>query len=217
MKKILPLIVCLVITARLFAQDCSQYVYMRQGKTIETTMFGQGGAVMSKNEARVLDVSTSNGTTTATVETERFDKDGQSKGKKTLSFKCNGGTFYFDMSSMGSDNMKFSASNMEFPADMKVGDHLKDVDIKAQMSRGGSPGREMNMKIINRTVVGKESVTTPAGTWNALKITYQTKMDMPGMPAGMGQQTSTEWYVPNFGTVQWEMGMGLSMKITAIH
>jgi hypothetical protein len=217
MKKILPLLFCLAVTARLFAQDCSQYVYMRQGKTIETTTYNQGGAVMSKNEARVLDVSTSNGTTTANVETERFDKDGQSKGKKTLSFKCNGGTFYFDMSSMGSDNMKFSASNMEFPANMQVGDHLKDVEIKTQMSRGGTT-REMTMKIINRTVVGKESVTTPAGTWDALKITYQSKIDMPGMPAGMGgAQTSTEWYVPNFGTVQWELGMGMSMKITAIH
>jgi hypothetical protein len=219
MKKILLLLVSLVITARLFAQDCSEFVYMQKGKTIETTGYSQGGGVMFKTINHVLDVSTTGGTTVATVETEHFDKNGQSKGKKTVTFKCNGGSFFFDMSAMGgaSDNIKFSASNMEYPANMKVGDHLKDIDMKMEYTRPGNPPREMNAKITDRQVLGKESITTPAGTWNALKITYQTKIDMPGMPMTMPPQTTTEWYVPNFGIVQWDLAMGMTMKITSIH
>jgi hypothetical protein len=212
MKKILPLVVCLVMTARLFAQDCSAFVYMKKGKIIETTTFSGDGTVMSKHASHILDVTTSNGTTSATAEVENFDRNGASTSKSTVTYKCNGGTFFFDMNAMGNrKGVKFSATNMEYPGNLKVGDHLKDVDIKMEMS-----SMTVNAKITNRQVVSKESVTTPAGTWTALKITYQTKVDMPNMPAGMGTQSTTEWYVPNFGIVQWELGMGMSMKITSI-
>jgi len=213
MKKILPLLFCLALTTRLFAQDCTQFVYMQKGKTIESTAYNAGGSVMSKSIHHVLDVTTSNGTTLATVEMEHFDKEGKSTGKNTVTFKCNGGVFYFDMSAMGGGKgVKFSATNMEYPANMRVGDHLKDVEIKMQMAT-----MTVNSKIVNRQVVSKESITTPAGTWDALKITYQTKVDMPNMPANMGTQTTTEWYVPNFGVVQYNMSMGMTIKITAIH
>ena len=215
MKKNLSLLFCLLVPAALYAQDCTRFIYLQKGKTIETTTFTAAGDVIAKRTNHILDVSTANGITTATAEVENFDRAGRSSGKNTVTYKCDGGTFYFDMSAMGADKVKMSASNMEFPAGMKVGDHLKDMDIKMHVARPGTPGRDMSIKITNVQVVAKESVTTPAGTWDALKITYETKMDMPGM--NMPSQITTEWFVPNFGIVQWELGRGLSMKITAIH
>jgi hypothetical protein len=216
MKKALLVVVCFLITAKLLAQDCSQYVYLQKNKTIESTAYNQAGAVMRRNVAYISDVSTVNGTTTATASSESFDKDGKSRGKRNITYKCTGGSFSMDMNSnmpqMG--NAKFSATFMEYPAGMKVGDHFNDVETQSQMTIGS---RTMNMstKITGRQVVGKETITTPAGTWQALKITYKTTTTMEGGPMAPQTIESTEWYVPNFGIVQFQV-FGMTVKLTSI-
>ena len=62
---------------------------------------------------------------------------------------------------------------------------------------------------------GKESITTPAGTWNTYKITYHNKVTMKigiGIPMNMDV---TEWYAPGFGVVKTEAS-GNKMEITAV-
>jgi hypothetical protein len=66
----------------------------------------------------------------------------------------------------------------------------------------------MNIDITNRRVNAKESVTTPAGTWNCFKITYHTKMLMK-MGIGIPMNSDiTEWYAPGFGVVKSESNGG---------
>jgi hypothetical protein len=66
-----------------------------------------------------------------------------------------------------------------------------------------------------RKVEGRESVTTPAGTWNCFKITYHSKMIFKmgiGIPMNMDV---TEWWAPGFGVVKTESDSGKT-EITAI-
>jgi len=216
MKKFIFLPALILISLKLFAQDCSQYVYMQKGKTIESTAYTGNGAVMSKSVSFVADVSTVNGTTTGTVVAESFDRNGNSRGKRNISYKCTGGSFSYDMSAANSQqgSTKFNTGNMAYPAGMKVGDHFNDFNVQMEMNIGGKTVQS-DSKITDRTVVAQESVTTPAGTWNCLKITYNSTVTMQGM--NMPPQTikTTEWYVPNFGIVQFQIGF-ITTKITAI-
>jgi len=217
MKKISAFIICFLAATNLFAQDCSQYVYLQKGKTIEMTTFNRSGQVMAKIVNFVSDVSTANGTTTATVSTESFDKNGHSEGKTNALYKCTGGAFLIDINANRPQTSggKFSSTYMEYPANMHVGEHFDDVTTQLQMTMNG---RTINMttKITNRTVADKESVTTPAGTWDAFKITYTTTITTD--PTGVGPRTTetTQWYVPNFGIVQF-LAFGMTIKLTSLH
>jgi hypothetical protein len=216
MKKFVLLSALILIVLKMFAQDCSQYVYMQKGKTIESTAYTGNGAVMGKSVSFVADVTTANGTTTGTVVAENFDRNGKSRGKRNITYKCTGGSFSYDMSSANSQQggAKFNTGNMAYPAAMKVGDHFNDFNVQMEMNIGGKTV-ESTSKITDRTVVARESLTTPAGTWDCLKITYNTTVTMQGMNMPTQTVKTTEWYVPNFGIVQFQVGF-ITTKITAI-
>lgn len=110
-----------------------------------------------------------------------------------------------------------SASDMylEYPANMKEGDMLKDgqfnMDFKMQNGMGGN----VSVSITNRKVLGRESVTTTAGTWDCFKISYKSRIVMKlvvGIPINV---ETTEWYAPGIGVVKTEAG-GSRTEITAI-
>ena len=72
------------------------------------------------------------------------------------------------------------------------------------------------MDMTNRSVQAKEKVTSPAGNWDAFKITYHSKIKMKIAGIGIPVNTEvTEWYVPDFGIVKTESKYG-STLITAI-
>ena len=68
--------------------------------------------------------------------------------------------------------IKSNNSFAEFPSAVNVGDHLKDA--ATTMETTGAEGTTFITSIIatDWVVTGKETVTTPAGTWDCIKITY---------------------------------------------
>ena len=211
MKTISVITLLFAISLKIYAQDCTQYLYMKKGKTIEMTSYNGIGDEMGKSVTNIADVTTANGTTTATVNAEHFDKTGKSNGKSTITYKCNGGEFMFDISSA---NMKMKSGYIAYPAAMKVGQHFDDKEFKMEMNFGGR-SMETTMRISDRQVVGKESITTSAGTWECLKITYKIGTMAPGMSAPARLTDVTEWFVPNFAIIQTKTGM-MTSKLTAI-
>jgi hypothetical protein len=69
---------------------------------------------------------------------------------------------------------------------------------------------------IERTVVARESVTTPAGTWNCFKIVNKTTTTITGYKMAPFTMETTEWYAPDFGIVKFQLGGGLTTEITAL-
>lgn len=222
MKKFIVLITCLFITLRLIAQDCSQYYYMQKNKTIEMSSYDEKGQLIGKGMQKVTDVTTNNGTVTAIVVAESFDKNGKSRGKTSIAYKCSGGGISMDMNfnnkpkygqtAKTTDNI--NVSSMEYPAGMKVGDHLKDVTVVVNEGTG-SDAIIATSKITDRTVVAKENVTTTAGNWTCLKITYKTTTTVKGYNMPPQVMETTEWYVPNFGIVKTQL-LGSVSEITGL-
>ncbi len=73
--------------------------------------------------------------------------------------------------------MDITGTDVELPNQLSVGQDLKDANVNVKMKMSG-----MNMNIdvntIDRKVIGKESVTTAAGTFDCFVITAKTKSKM---------------------------------------
>jgi hypothetical protein len=249
MKKLVFSLALLLTMSKLLAQDCSQYVYMQKNKTIEMTAFNDKGDVTFKSVTKVADVSTENGVTTANVVTDAYDKNGKFINSSNVTYKCNGGVMMMDMSlntQQSQQNVKMdikiiSKDYMEFPAGIQVGDHLKDATTQMESTMNNGTTVVTTIKITDRMVEGKETITTPAGSWECFKITSKTTsstvfkgasadtinsamsaMDKiraklgklgPKMPSNTSENTA--WYVPGFGMVKYK-GKTFVMELTAI-
>jgi hypothetical protein len=218
MKKNIIFTVLFLITARLAAQDCSQYMYMKKNNTIEETLFSNGQP-LGKTVFHVNDVTTVNGTTTSTGVASNYDENGKLTEKNNVSFKCTGGAFIVDLSTSGSQpNMKFTSGVLTYPANMKVGQHFDDVNAHLEMNIGGKKIKA-DAKYADRTVADKETITTPAGSWTCFRITYNIVTTITEMNMPPSSSKAIEWYVPNLGIVQYETGtqMGSTiLKVTSI-
>jgi hypothetical protein len=224
MKYVLSMISALAMSSLLIAQNCSAYYYLQNNKTIEMTLFNKKDKETGKNIYTISNVKKAGNTTTATVNSEFIDSKGKSISKASNNIKCVGGVVMMDMKmfipsaqqgQMGTGSASASDVYLEYPASMKEGDQLKDGEFKMDFKMESGMGGSVSVAITNRKVEGKESVTTPAGTWDCFKLTYHTKIIMK-MGIGIPMNADvTEWYAPGFGTVKTESGGGKT-EITSV-
>ena len=78
-----------------------------------------------------------------------------------------------------------------YPGKLSVGQTLADGQMEADMGNKGSTTMTMNMTMSNRKVESKDAITTPAGTFDAYKITSDTNFEnrMMGIPIRMTMHT----------------------------
>jgi len=224
MKSLIIAGILLTLATFLNAQDCKQFYFLQNNKVVEMTIYNKKGDVTGKNVYNITDVQTSGGVTTSTINSEMFDKKGKSTVKATNNVKCSGGVIQMDMKMMipqqqmeqfKSGEAKVEPVYLEYPANMKEGDQLKDASIK-MTGENGPMTYTLTMNITDRKVEGKESVTTTAGTWDCFKISSKTKIVIKmaiNIPTNF---ESTEWYAPGFGTVKTETKGGGGTAITSI-
>jgi hypothetical protein len=229
MKKSASFLFCLLLCTQVFAQDCSNCLFLQSNKVITETAYAQGGGIMYTVVITVPS-SISRGYGTSTIKgfskllnLETFGPNGKSLGKKTFTFQCINNIFSYDIHSAPNQGNYFPTalqnttgpSYMGYPAGLKAGDHFPDADLPYQQTMGGVPIDWVD-KITGWQVVSKETVTTPAATWTALKITYTlTTVLKGGHPRNPPVYHITEWYVPGVGIVQYS-GYGATIKITKI-
>ena len=164
-------------------------------------------------------------TTTATINSEFVDSKGKSVAKGTNDVKCENGVMQMNMKTFipaaQMEQMKSGTANatdvyLEYPANMNAGDQLKDGQFNMDYETASGMKSSIEISITERKVEGKESVTTPAGTWECYKITSQNKI--VSKIAGIGipiRMFVTEWYAPGFGIVKTESKTGKT-EITSI-
>lgn len=208
-----------------FSQDCASYYYLQNNKTIEMTVYNKKGDANGKQVLQISDVKKNGNTTTATVNSEFFDKKGRSAVKGVNTIKCSGGILMMDMKMfMGpqqqgqglESDAKASDIYLSYPANMKTGDALPDGDFNMEVKQNTGVTSKVEMKITNRKVQGQESITTPAGTWKSFKITYHMEMKISMMGIGIPMKDDvTEWFAPGFGVVKTESKMGKT-EITSV-
>jgi hypothetical protein len=215
----------LACSISLYSQDCANYYFLQNNKTIEMTISNGKGKESGKMTYMISDTKKAGGTVSATVNSEFVDTKGKSITKSTNNVKCESGVMQMDMKvfipatqqeQINSGTANASNVYLEYPANMNVGDKLKDGLMNMDYETAGGMKSSIEVSITERAVLGKESVTTPAGTWDCYKIFAKNKIT--SRIAGIGipiKMDVTEWFAPGFGIVKTESKTGKT-EITAI-
>jgi hypothetical protein len=197
------------------ADACSKLIFFRSGAELGFKSYDAKGKVIGSQITKIRSVKNEGGFTIATVEST--DSAGT---EMKYDYKCDGKAIYFDLAAlMQSATTKsgttVEGSLIEYPIDVSAGQTLPDASGTMTMEQHGKK-TTMTYYYKDRTVKGKENVTTPAGTWSCYKITnrIEVKMEFPGMDertkkmmetmTNQMKTTSTTWFSPDFGIVKME-------------
>ncbi len=122
----------------------------------------------------------------ATVHYEIYDKKEKLISEGDYDMTCKNGIIEIDMSAMlpsealaplKNYEMEIKMDELEMPDKLSVGQKLKDASIHISAKNSPIP-MNVELNITNREVTGKESVTTPAGTFDCYKLTYDSHVKM---------------------------------------
>lgn len=222
--KLAATLTSLFFCGAIYSQDCSNYYYFQNNKTIEMTITNNKGKESGKMIYKISDSKKNGSSVSATVNSEFIDNKGKTGMQATNKVQCVNGVMQMDMKFLipaGQQQTQAGSAAasdvyLEYPADMNVGDQLKDGHLAMDSESQGGVKSSIEIDITNRKVEGKESVTTPAGTWECYKITSSNKIT--SRIAGIGipiKMDVTEWFAPGFGIVKTESKTGKT-EITSI-
>jgi hypothetical protein len=210
-RNLLTASVAILIACSAFAQDCGNYYFLQNNKTIEMTIYNRKGDPNGRQVYTVNDVKKDGGSTTSNFQSEMFDKKGKSVVKGSGKVECKGGVMFVDMKMMlpqqqqeqfGRADAKMENMYIEYPVSMQPGDALKDANMNLEIDNNGMK-QSVVMVVKERKVEAKESVTTTAGTWDCFKISYKSRITIKTMGIGVPVNIEgTEWYAPGFGIVK---------------
>jgi len=200
---------CIFLVTGIRAQDCTMYFPGEENMQLEYKQFDKKGNPAGSSVQKITGITRNAGSVITEVSSEQFDGKGKSLGSVQLQARCENGIYYIDMKNyMNQQSMEsyedmemtMEGGNLEIPGNLKAGDVLKNGDMKMSFSSGGMTVMNMTVAITNRKVDAVESITTPAGTFECYKISYDiaTKMMINIRAKG------TEWYSKDVGMVKSE-------------
>lgn len=201
--KILILISIFFISFSSESQNaCKAYYPFEEGTKFEITNYNKKG----KKEGVVNYEITNVENNVATIKTIIFDAKGKEITTTDYKITCEGNSISIDFKSLINPDMfkqykgmemDITGTNVELPNDLNVGQSLKDANMNMEINMGGI---KMNMSVdmLNRTVDKKESITTPAGTFNCFALSYDNEMKM-GMKITFKIK---EWIAEGVGVVK---------------
>jgi len=209
MKRVFLSTIACVIAVFTIAQTCPDYYPLHEGASWETQNFNAKDKLESTATTKVLAVNNTAVGYEATIETNSIDaKKNQFTSKMT--YKCENGVIYVDMSNFMDQStmdaykdidVKVENVGMQYPSTLVPGTTLPDAKFTMSASSQGFQVFNMVVNITDRKVVSSESITVPAGTFQATKITYTVTSKVAFMNT---QASVTEWISSSAGVVRSE-------------
>lgn len=212
MKSIIFLFLVVVTTAG-FTQNCNMYIPLQENKGLEYQSFDSNHKLEGTQKLLITNVVQQAGHTDATILMSSYDSSGELIHKGSYTIQCKGNELVIDIKSLfdesmfeeltGMDISITSVNNITIPNQLSIGDRLPDAEMQVKVSMGGMVMTEINFISTNRKVAARESITTPAGTFESFKITYDNKVETSTMGMVNTSQTkSVEYYAPNVGNIK---------------
>lgn len=209
MKKIyliLFIVPAVVFQAR--AQCHNTYFDYKEGTEIKMTSYNKKGKVEAENVLTYTEFKTSGKTTEVKVHMQGLDKKGKETMQTDYTMTCENNVIQFDLtyymagSMNGMEDMEYeiTSENLEYPSVLKEGQTLNDASMEFRTVNSPMPF-VLTMKMDNRKVVGKETITTPAGTFECFKISYDTHNTVGAVTVN---SASIVYLAPKVGVVKIE-------------
>ncbi|MGE5349282.1 MAG: hypothetical protein ACM3NP_08415 [Actinomycetota bacterium] len=206
MKRIIAYGFLFLLAGTMSAQDCVFYFPSEVGTKVGYNYYSKPGKLEGSSTLLLKDRKNEDGKQKLEITSTVFD----AKQDTTLTFDyavwCDGDNFFIDMRSLlGSMNLtelgefRMTSTDMELPAGMTPGQQLKDASFTLEMT---SPlPVTITSNITNRKVDARENVTTPAGTFDCVRISYDTFTKMAFIKT---EGRTVEWYAADVGIVKAE-------------
>lgn len=102
---------------------------------------------------------------------------------------------------LAKEDMQFiiSGTDIAYPADLSAGQRMPDYEIIFSVRRGSKTTQISSFKGTEREVIGKEAITTQAGTFECYKT--KVKADTKVMIKGSNTEIQYIWLADGIGTV----------------
>ena len=200
-----------LVSSTALSQNCSKYYPMEEGTSFQYTMTNKKGKTEGITDYSITNVENTGGVTTASMNMKFTDEKGKEIFVSDYKLSCTGDVVKIDYNSlvpaqmmkqytdMGME-MEISGTDIELPNNLSVGQGLDDANVAMSIKM---PGMNMNIKVdqLNRIVEKKESVTTPAGTYECYVITQDNVSETMGVKQTM---QSKLWLAEGVGMVKQE-------------
>ncbi|WGK65419.1 TapB family protein [Croceiramulus getboli] len=213
MKTTISIAIIVLSSLGLWAQSaCNNYFPMEEGATFQYTTFDKKGKMEAKADYTVTEVETVEAGTQATLSINFKDKKEKEVMTSSYRYTCAGDRIIVDYQSLFPSemleqysnmdvDMSFTGTDIEIPNTLSVGQELEDANVTMNFSAAGMT-MKTTVDMINRKVEKKESVTTPAGTFDCYVIYNDTEAKVM---MSKNRSSSRMWLAENIGMVKQEM------------
>ncbi|MBI3134886.1 MAG: hypothetical protein HYZ14_09465 [Bacteroidetes bacterium] len=190
---------------------CDGYYMVEKGVTLEYKDYNAKDKLTGSQLSTITELVDVAGVLNATVHSITKDDKDKVTTEGDFKFTCKNGEITIDMKSMmdqemaeGFEDMEVTIdqSNLVYPSTFTEGQTLPDGTMTMKVSSSGMVIMTMVMQVVERKVEAFESVTTPAGTFECVKLSQVTKTEMMGMKTST---KSTDWFTMGVGSVRHEM------------
>ncbi len=188
--------------------SCSKFYPFSEGAKSQLTLYNAKGKTTGMVEYHIIGVNDTGGSETATIKTWIFDKKGTEISETEYLATCSDGVVSIDFKSLmrpemlkayGDIEYEIEGTNLDLPNNLSVGMDLPDAEIIIKLSMQGM-NINMTTRITDRKVVGQETITTPAGTFECYVLTQTTEIKT----MGSFRSTSKSWIAEGVGVVKTE-------------
>ncbi|MDN3724748.1 hypothetical protein QRD02_10160 [Aequorivita sp. SDUM287046] len=209
MKKLITIFLLHLVASGVVAQnDCGKYYPFSEGAKFQITTYDKKDRVSGVIDYTVLDIKNVGSDKIGTVNAIISDDRGKEIVQTSYNVICGGNKIAIEGKSLmnpqifqqfGNMEYTINGTDVEWPNTLAMGQTLKDANMDMKIDMGGIK-MHMEMAMTERKVMGTETVTTPAGTFECFVITYIMDLKM-----GMKEQsTAKQWIAEKVGMVKSE-------------
>lgn len=202
-----------IIPERAAAQECRFFYPTEVGTTLEYTFYNKKGREESYQTQKIVDNKMVDGAIVVGIEaTSTTGRKKDEEVTTTFEVKCDDGKFYINMndftSSVNYEQYKSSpdvevtvdSDDMYYPSDLSVGQTLPDGKVEIAVTANGMKMFGSTITVKDRKVEKKETIETPAGNFECLKVTSTVVTK-----SMMSMETQTiQWLAEDVGIVKTE-------------
>lgn len=192
--------------------QCNEYYALENNSEWEMENYNGKGKLTSRTEQKVTSYQKTGTGFESILSSIIYNEKGKEQTRGEFKFTCANGTAIIDMRSFVTEDqlksfknfeMKVESENLEVPSKLTVGQTLKDGSITMTAVNSGLP-MKTTVTLTDRKVEGKESITTPAGTFECFKLSAKMLIKSQfGVTMNL-EFTTNEWLALKVGSVKSE-------------
>ncbi len=198
------------VGSMLKAQGCEAFFPQSEGTELTYVNYDKKDKVTGSSTMSIKEKKQTTAGMSVVFASKFKDDKGEKLYYSEVKVECVDGVLLFDagkfldpatMSTYETMEVEVTGDNLELPLNGAVGTTLGDGGVTAVVRSGGSKIVTISVAISNRKIEARETIETPAGSFECIKYTYDALTKIGFVKVNM---SAVEWYSPNYGTVRSE-------------